>query len=639
MGREERAHASDELATLDAPLPSSSSSLGSAPPAAPSRSSDAPTRIDGPRVEPRAARDGDAGVTDAGVTDAASLSGRTLGQKTLTKRRAALDLLVGTSDALFDGASDPGSSTLASTRTGSIVSPRDTLHLEEVRRTRAFTTISLPLALVVLGALPLVGGDARAKLVVAAGMLLIAGAALVLRWVLRRDEGYSVGRALAFGFTCIVGGYAGIYFFGMFSPAVTVIPFGLYFFSVGQSTRGTLAIWLAAASLHALVAGAVMLGLLPDVGLVRATHVGLVEKGVITALVELVFFATFLVARAGRRAMLRSIEQHDQALRGLAQREALLKEARQELERALEAGGYGRFSDEVLGSFRLGRVLGRGGMGEVYEAVHVETQAPAAVKLLLVPALAQPEHVRRFMREARAVSSLASPHVVRVLEVGGVDAPVPFIAMERLHGEDLAELLREKGKLSFAEASTLVSEVAAGLECAHAAGIVHRDVKPRNLFLHRAQGLRPTWKVLDFGVARLEDDDGSTLTRDKMVGTPSYMAPEQASSGALDRRADVHALGVIAYRTITGRPPFQGDTVPETVYRVVHTMPPRPSKLVRAPAELDLALVIALAKDPSERYASVTELSAALSSALRGELSDELRRRAQSLEKKQPWAS
>jgi hypothetical protein len=632
VGRHERAHASDELATLDAPSPGSTSSEARAEPTGQARSSDAPTRVDGPRLEPAPER-------DAAPTEAASLSGRTLGTKTLTKRRAALDLLVGTSDALFDGTSEPAPGTLASTRTGSMVSPRDTLHLEEVRRTRAFTTISLPLALVVLGVLPLVAGDPRAKRVVAAGMVLIALAALVLRWALRRDDGYSVGRALAFGFTCIVGGYAGIYFFGVFSPAVTVIPFGLYFFSVGQSTRGTLAIWLASAALHALVAGSVMLGLLPDVGLVRATGAGLAEKAIITLLVEVVFFATFLVARAGRRGMLRSIEQHDQALRGLAQREALLKEARQELARALEAGGYGRFSDEVLGSFRLGRVLGRGGMGEVYEAVHVTTQEPAAVKLLLVPALAEPEHVRRFMREARVISSLASPHVVRVLEVGGLDAPVPFIAMERLRGEDLAEVLRERGKLPFAEVLTLVSEVAKGLEVAHAAGVVHRDVKPRNLFLHQPPGLRPAWKVLDFGVARLEDDDGSTLTRDKMVGTPSYMAPEQAASGTLDRRADVHALGVIAYRTITGRPAFQGDTVPETVYRVVHTMPPRPTKLVRAPAELDLALVVALAKDPAERYASVTELATALAGALRGELSDELRRRAQTLEKRQPWAA
>ena len=504
------------------------------------------------------------------------------------------------------------------TRSTMVATATDTMHLEEIGRTRAFARITLAFGVFVFAVLPLLGGDTTAKWVFATGLVVIMTIGGWLLWLLRDDEKYSVGRALVFGYACVIGGYAGIYYFGIFSPASTIIPFGLYFFSVGQSVRGTVAIWLTCAALEAGLGLAVMTGLVPDRGLVRAASLGPLDQGVIIALVEVTFFATFMIARATRRSTLYAIEQHDRAVRGVAQREALLKEAREELERALHAGGFGRFTEQVLGSFKLGSILGRGGMGEVYEASHIETREPAAVKVLHSSALADSGAIRRFMREARIAASLRSESVVHVLEVGGLDAPVPFIAMERLRGEDLAEILRKERRLSVGKVLTLVRQVGKGLEAARAAGIVHRDLKPRNLFLSERGEGKPTWKILDFGVSKLAGDHGGTLTREGVIGTPAYMAPEQAANGEVTHRTDLFALGVIGYRAITGRPAFSGDSVPEILYRIVHGMPPRPSDFARVHEHVDLVFAIALAKDPASRFDSAAHLTPAHHTPARG---------------------
>ena len=345
-----------------------------------------------------------------------------------------------------------------------------------------------------------------------------------------------------------------------------------------------------------------------------------------------------MIGRATRKATLEAIERHEKAVRALAAREALLAEARQDLDRALQAGGLGRYTDQRLGSFKLGKIIGRGGMGEVYEAVHAESGAPAAVKLLSAPYLAEPDEVRRFLRETRIVAALKDPHVVQVLEVGGAGAPVPYLAMELLRGTDLAQQLRERGRVSLRFVVALLRQVGTALGAARAAGIVHRDLKPRNLFhaLPAGGAGEPVWKILDFGVSKLLDA-GATVTRDRLVGTPAYMAPEQALGEPVSHRTDLWALGVICYRALTGRPAFTGGGTPETLFQVVHGMPPAPSELARLPAEVDLVLALAMAKAPGDRFDRAEELADALDAAAEGVVSEEVRVRAEAVLARMAW--
>jgi serine/threonine-protein kinase len=293
-------------------------------------------------------------------------------------------------------------------------------------------------------------------------------------------------------------------------------------------------------------------------------------------------------------------------------------------------------SGRTVGSFRLGALLGRGAMGEVYEAAHVDSDEPAAVKLLSPDVREDPIYLARFLREVQVAASLTSPHVVRVLEVGNETAEVPYLAMERLRGRDLGALLRVRARLDPDEVADLVTQLARGADAAADAGIVHRDLKPQNLF--RAEGGKArVWKILDFGVSKLADR-GGTLTQGRMVGTPAYMPPEQALGRDVDRRADVYALAAIAYRALTGYLPFHvHGGVPAVVYAVVHSMPRRPSDLAQISTQVDDALLIGLAKDPADRFASAAELAEALAAAVEHRLPRAERERADELAGRHPW--
>ncbi len=532
-----------------------------------------------------------------------------------------------------DGGLREASTSATGSRVTSVITPRETLHLQEIGRTRAFGIVSVVFAAVVLAALPLVGGDAVAKGVFAGALAVIAVGNGWLAWSLRGDAAYSIAFTTVVALLTVFGGFTGIWFFGVFSPAPMVLPFGIAFFSVGQSARAVLGVYVACALVQLGLMLLVTFGGVHDPGLVRADALGGVERLVVVAMVQATLLATYVVQRRTRAATLYAIEQHDAVVRSLAQRDALLLEARQELAQALQGGGLGRWTDQTVGSFRLGRVLGRGAMGEVYEGFHVTSEAPAAVKLLHPHVLAQADLVTRFVREARVVAALDVPNVVRVLEVAAPDAPVPFLAMERLVGTDLAEHLREHRRLNARSVVAMLRQVGAGLEAAHRAGVVHRDLKPRNLFLTSASSV---WKILDFGVARVSGEE--TLTLDQIVGTPNYMAPEQANGRMVTPRADLFALGVIAYRTLTGRPAFEGQTTAEILYKVVHEMPPRPSALAPLRPDLDAALAIAMAKDPDDRFASASELAAAVEAASRGRLDEAVRARAARLLSRLPWS-
>jgi serine/threonine-protein kinase len=221
--------------------------------------------------------------------------------------------------------------------------------------------------------------------------------------------------------------------------------------------------------------------------------------------------------------------------------------------------------------------------------------------------------------------------VVQVLEVG--DQPVPYLVMERLDGKPLSELLRSKRALAVSEVVDLIRQIGAGITAAGAAGVVHRDLKPQNVLRHG-----DSWKILDFGIARAADE-GDTLTAGQIVGTPSYMAPEQASGGTIAHTTDLYALAAIAYRVLTGHPPFSGGELAEVLYRVVHTPPRRPTDLVpRLPHEVDLVLAIGLAKQPADRFATAAELADALAAALAGELPLDVRHRGFALVRAGSWA-
>jgi len=347
-------------------------------------------------------------------------------------------------------------------------------------------------------------------------------------------------------------------------------------------------------------------------------------------------FGAFLLGRFSHRAARAAIERMQRAMLLAAQRDALLQEARQDLDLALRAGS-GRYTDQTFGSWRLGDVIGRGGMGEVYAARHVDRGEEAAVKLLPVRELSNPRSIERFLREVRAVSSLRSHHVVRVLEASADDDPIPYFAMERLRGQDLAQRLRG-APFGTDDLDRLLRQVGEALEEAWTHGIVHRDLKPQNLFFADQEGGGGDWKVLDFGVAALRDHAG-TLTQGHVVGTPAYMAPEQARGEHVDQRADVYSLAAIAYRALTGRPVVAERDLHASLYQVVHVMPQAPSGLARLHPDVDAVLAVALSKDPGDRFAGAGALREALAAALAGRLDPALRHRAAELASRHPWGA
>jgi serine/threonine-protein kinase len=209
--------------------------------------------------------------------------------------------------------------------------------------------------------------------------------------------------------------------------------------------------------------------------------------------------------------------------------------------------------------------------------------------------------------------------------------------MERLYGQDLAQSLRG-GRVQPPELLTLVTEVGAALEEAWAHDLVHRDLKPHNLFYAEQPDGTRAWKVLDFGVAALGDHAGS-LTQGHIVGTPAYMAPEQARGERVDYRADLYALAAIAYRCLTGRPVCAAGDLHAVLYEVVHRAPIQPSKLANLDPDVDAVLAIGLAKDPADRFGRVTELRDALGDALGMRLDPKIRQRADELVARHPWGT
>jgi serine/threonine-protein kinase len=521
-------------------------------------------------------------------------------------------------------------------------SPDDVLDLDEARRTHIFASFVLGLAVLACGGALLVDADDVARAVHLGGLVALAAGAggFVLR--VRDPAAYRSWHNVALGHLCVATMTTAFYFWGPFSAAMLLIPFGAFFFSSTRSLRGAISVTVHLVASHAAVTLLLLEGALADRTLVTGAALPRTTQLVMLVMINLVFIATFLVARRMRATSRGNIAQLDTALRALGQREAQLAEARRELRDAVIGGGRGRFSNHVVGPFRLGAMRGRGGMGEVYEAQRDADATPDrryAVKLLHPHLLSDPSAYERFAREARAAAALDSPHVVRVVDVSPDASAMPYLAMELLEGHDLATILRERATLPIAEVVAMIRQIGAGLSAAHAAGIVHRDLKPQNLFAARA-GLADddvVWKVLDFGVSKLATGEGS-LTIGHTVGTPPYMSPEQARGGEVDHRSDLYALGVIAYRSLTGRPAVGAREVMAMLHEVVHRMPPRPSEVGDVAPALDDVLAIALAKDPAARFSSAAELADALAAAAAGQAPVDVQLRAAALGKRWRWS-
>src|SRR5262245_34388997 len=261
-------------------------------------------------------------------------------------------------------------------------------------------------------------------------------------------------------------------------------------------------------------------------------------------------------------------------------------------------------------------VLGLGGMGVVYKARHEKLARPVAIKMLLAGDYARPAEVERFRREAIAVAKLQHPNIVQVYDVGEFEGR-PFFAMELLEGGTLAAKLGGVPRPA-QEAATLLRTLADAVHAAHGSGIIHRDLKPANVLL-AADG---TPKIADFGLARaIDNESGLTLTGARL-GTPSYMAPEQAlgRKDAIGPAVDVYALGAVLYEVLTGRPPFRGETQAETERQVIATTPAPPSRLnASVPRDLETICLECLNKDPARRYATAAGLAADLGRFLRHE--------------------
>lgn len=424
---------------------------------------------------------------------------------------------------------------------------------------------------------------------------------------------------------------------GMNSAVSGVFALGIMFFALNGPPRIVIVSFLEIAVGHAVLTILAFFRVIPSTGLripVELHGVDLVLAGL---WVEGQYIAALGIGLLVNKRWAQLVAKLEQAVRAASAREALLREIREELDRAANLVGPGRFTGHEVGRYRLDQVLGRGGMGEVYEAHRLDDGSEAAVKVLRRGMLADRDVVTRFQREARTIRELRTPYVTAVFEVGGDEAEVPYIAMERLHGQDLAAMLRAKGTLSMTELRSLVAEVSSGLTVAHEAGIVHRDLKPNNLFLAETD-VGPLWKILDFGIAKDVRGVDATLTVDQIVGTPQYMAPEQALKDAVvDRRVDVHALAVIAYRALTGRLPWTGSDVARILVAVAHEIPPDPHGFVVIPPDVGFVLRIGLAKRPEDRFATADEFARALASAIDGELEPRFREHARSLLSAEPW--
>jgi serine/threonine-protein kinase len=269
----------------------------------------------------------------------------------------------------------------------------------------------------------------------------------------------------------------------------------------------------------------------------------------------------------------------------------------------------------VHGKYRIERQIGRGGMGIVLAAAHLQLEQLVALKVMRRELVADDRALNRLLMEARAAARVRSEHVARVLDVGQLDNGSPFIVMEYLEGENLADLLDRQGALDVEQAASFLMQCCLALAEVHVAEMVHRDLKPGNIFITRLPDGSPSVKILDFGISK---DMGAAreraaTTSPQVLGSPFYMSPEQMRAEVVDERSDIWGLGAILFEMLTGRPPFLGDTLPAVYSAVLNEAPPPLASLrPGVPAGLDDVVQRCLEKNPGQRFCDVADLAEAI---------------------------
>jgi len=532
-------------------------------------------------------------------------------------------------------------SVIAPSLSKTMATPERALDEVEATRVRGLMSGMTGASLVTCVLVMLVSGDHEAQRIHAAalaGSTVLTGA--IALWF-RNPKRYRQGLALYAIMAQVLVLVSGYYFWGVFSAYGALVPLTIYI-AAGSASKNEVvvgvALCVAAQAGFSLVT---VLGYVPSRGLVEPVlgRTDVATQLVAIGLLQIITIGAGVAGRLARRDSIKALEEHNKALLALGLREAQLAEAYADARAARDAGvgGVGRFSDQTIDGFRLGAVLGRGAMGEVYAAQRAGDDAPLAIKLLAPHLLSDRAARDRFTRECAIVSKLSSPHVVRVLAVSPAEAVLPYIVMERLAGIDLAQLIKRDAVRPLAEVTELVSQVAAGLDAAHKAGIIHRDLKPSNIFATGEETAR-IWKVLDFGASKWRDGEG-TLTQDAIVGTPGYMSPEQALGRAIDQRSDVYALGVILYRLVTGVPAVVPGEIPAMLQEVAYRMPVQPRKRATVSPGIEAVLAVALAKLPALRFAAAGELAIAFVEAAAGKLDRGIAYRARAVLEDAPWGA
>ena len=274
----------------------------------------------------------------------------------------------------------------------------------------------------------------------------------------------------------------------------------------------------------------------------------------------------------------------------------------------------------IDGRFEILEKLGVGGMGAVYRARQRPLNRLVALKVLSGEMASSNEAVRRFLREARVISRLQQPHTVKVVDFGELSTGEPYLAMEHIEGRPLDQVLAG-GRLPWKRSALIAGQVCLSLSEAHTLKIIHRDIKPANIMFHSVGGQPDFVKVLDFGIAKVESSTTQLTRAGMVVGTPSYLSPEQARGEEVDWRADIYALGVLLFEMVTGDLPFKAEKVHVIIYKHIHEMPKRLNDYpgVGAPPALDRLVYRMMAKSRDERPQSMDEVRRALETIAKGE--------------------